>query len=136
MGSPQKQAKRAKRAKAKAKQARTIRNNTSRGESVESIELSQQTFDLLKRMKEAEAVSRVEMLTTLLSDPGMATGSVEEAVEMQIILLQAYGKQVGEERPSDWMEDASFLKDYAEAARIVGKEELIEAWNDANDFES
>ncbi|WP_413791118.1 MULTISPECIES: hypothetical protein [unclassified Pseudomonas] len=60
--------------------------------------------------------------------------SVDDAVDMQIVLLKAYGAQVGEERSADWMEDASFLEDYAKAARIVGKEELIDAWNDAHDF--
>lgn len=135
MASPQKQAKRAKRAKAKAKQSRTDRNNTPRFELAETIEFSQETFDLFKRMKEAESVSRVEMLTTLLSDSGMSTArSLEDAVKMQIVLLEEYGTQVGEKRPTDWMEDASFLEAYAEAARIVGREELIDAWNDAQDF--
>lgn len=135
MASAQKQAKRAKRAKTKAKQARAIRNNIPRTETVETFEFSQGAFDLFKRMKDAEAVSRVEMLTTLLNDSGMSkAGSLEDAVDMQIVFLKAYGAKFGEDRPEDWMEDAGFLEDYANAARIIGKEELIDAWNQAHDF--
>ena len=135
MGSTLKQAKRAKRAKTKAKQARAIRNNIPRKATVESIEFSQKALDLFKRMKDAEAGSRVEMLTILFNDSGMSqAGSLEDAVDMQIVFLKFYGARVGEDRPEDWMEDASFLEDYANAARIVGKEEFIDAFKDAHDF--
>lgn len=135
MASAQKQAKRAKRAKTKAKQARIIRNNSSWDDAEESIGLSQQTIDLLLRMKESEAVSRFEMLKTLLSDSGLSNlNSIDETVDRQIILLEVYGAKVGEKRPSDWMKDASFLEEYANAARFVGREEFIGAWNDAQEF--
>jgi hypothetical protein len=135
VASTQKQAKRAKRTKMKAKQARAIRNNAPRKATVESIEFSQSAIDLFKRMKDAEAISRVEMHTTLLSDPGMSkVGSLENAVDMQIVFLKAYGAKFSEDRPDDWMEDAAFLEDYANASRIVGKEELIDAWKEAHSF--
>lgn len=134
MASAQKQAKRAKRAKTKAKQARTVRNGTPQGEYVETIEVAEGMVNLLVRMAEAEAISQVEMLTTLISDSGMSNAEkLDDEVDMQIVLLKVYGKKI-EGRSEDWMEDAGFLEAYAEAARRLGREELIEAWNEAHDF--
>lgn len=134
MASDRKQAKRAKRAKAKAKQARTIRNGTPQGEYIETIEVAEGMVNLLVRMAEAEAISQVEMLTTLISDSGMSKAeTLDDEVDMQIVLLKVYGKKI-EGRSEDWMEDAKFLEAYAEAARRLGREELIEAWYDAHDF--
>lgn len=134
MASAQKQAKRAKRAKTKAKQARTVRNGMPQGEYVETIEVAEGMVNLLVRMAEAEAISQVEMLTTLISDSGMSNAeTLDDEVDMQIVLLKVYGKKI-EGRSEDWMKDAGFLEAYAEAARRLGREELIEAWHDAHDF--
>jgi len=134
MASDKKQAKRAKRAKAKAKQARTVRNGTPQGEYVETIEVAEGMVNLLVRLAEAEAISQVEMLTTLISDSGMSKAeTLDDEVDMQIVLLKVYGRKI-EGRSEDWMEDAGFLEAYAEAARRLGREELIEAWHDAHDF--
>lgn len=132
MASPQKQAKRAKRAKAKAKQARTIRNGMLK--VVETIDVAEGMVNLLMRMAEAEVISQIEMLTTLISDPGMSTAeTLDDEVDMQIVLLKVYGNKI-EGRSEDWMEEAGFLEAYAEAARRLGREELIQAWHDAFDF--
>ncbi|UZM15471.1 hypothetical protein LZV00_06925 [Pseudomonas kielensis] len=135
MASPQKQAKRAQRAKAKAKQARTIRNSPPKGESEETLDdIAQGLLAILMRLAEAEAISQVEMLTTLIRDTGMSEWeSLDDEIDMQIVLLKQYGQRI-EGRSADWMEDASFLENYAAAARVVGREELIDAWSEAHDF--
>lgn len=134
MASDKKQAKRAKRAKAKAKQARTVRNGSPQGEYVETVEATAGMVSLLLRMAEAEAISQVEMLTTLISDSGMAKAeTLDDEVDMQIVLLKVYGRKI-EGRTEDWMEDTRFLEAYAQAARTLGREELIQAWHDAHDF--
>lgn len=135
MASPQKQAKRAQRAKAKAKQARTIRNSPPKGESEETLDdIARGLLAILMRLAEAEAVSQVEMLTTLIREMGMSEWeSLDDEIDMQIVLLKQYGERI-EGRSADWMEDASFLENYAAAARLVGREELIQAWHDAHDF--
>ncbi|UQS17567.1 hypothetical protein [Pseudomonas sp. HS6] len=85
-------------------------------------------------MAEAEAVSQVEMLSTLISDLGMAKAeTLDDEIDMQIVLLKLYGRKI-EGRTEDWMEDSGFLEAYAQAARRLGREELIEAWHDAHDF--
>lgn len=134
MASDKKQAKRAKRAKAKAKQARTVRNGSSQGEYVETVDVAEGMISLLVRMADAEAISQVEMLTTLISDSGMSKAeTLDDEVDMQIVLLKVYGGKI-DGRAEDWMEDAGFLEAYAQAARRLGREELIEAWHEAHDF--
>ncbi|CRM62025.1 hypothetical protein [Pseudomonas sp. 25 E 4] len=135
MASPQKQAKRTQRAKAKAKQARTIRNSAPKGQSDEVLdEVAQGLLAIMMQLAEAEAVSQVEMLITLIKEMGMSDWeSIEDEVDMQIVLLKKYGERI-EGRSADWMQDTSFLENYAAAARIVGREELIQAWNEAHEF--
>ncbi|MFL1389339.1 hypothetical protein ACI77F_16880 [Pseudomonas tritici] len=134
MASDKKQAKRAKRAKAKAKQGRTVRNGSLQGEYVETVEVSERMVSLFVRMAEAEAISLVEMLTTLISDSGMSKAeTLDDEIDMQIVLLKVYGRKI-EGRTEDWMEDDGFLEAYTQAARRLGREELIEAWHDAHDF--
>ena len=135
MASTQKQAKRAKRAKTKAKQARTVRSSTPKGMSEELLDdIAQGMIGILMRMAEAEVISKVEMLTTLMRETGMAKAkSLDDEIDNQIVILKVYGGKV-EGRSEDWMEDTGFLEAYAEAARRLDREELIEAWNDAHDF--
>ncbi|MBA5980254.1 hypothetical protein HT737_09710 [Pseudomonas sp. MD195_PC81_125] len=134
MASDKKQAKRAKRTKAKAKQARTVRNGSFQRSYLETVEVSEGMVSLLVRMAEAEAISQVEMLTTLISDSGMSKAeTLDDEVDMQIVLLKVYGRKI-EGRTEDWMEDDGFLEAYAQAARRLGREELIGAWHDAHDF--
>lgn len=135
MSSAQKQTKRAKRAKTKAKQARTVRNSAPKGLSDETLDdIAQGMIGRLMRMAEAEAISQVEMLTTLIRETGMSkTKSLDDEIDNQIVILKVYGRKI-EGRPEDWMEDTGFLEAYAEAARRLGREELIEAWHDAHDF--
>lgn len=134
MASDKKQAKRVKRAKAKAKQARTVRNGSPQGEYVETVDVAEGMVSLFVRMAQAEAISQVEMLTTLISDSGMAKAeTLDDEVDMQIVLLKVYGRKI-EGRAEDWMEDTRFLEAYAEAARTLGREELIHAWDEAHDF--
>ncbi|MFK3973603.1 hypothetical protein ACI2KS_23065 [Pseudomonas sp. NPDC087358] len=134
MASDKKQAKRAKRSKSKAKQARIVRNGSAQGEYVETIEVAEGMVNLLVRMAEAEAISQVEMLTTIIGDSGMSKAeTLDDEIDMQIVILKVYGRKI-EGRTDDWMEHAGFLEAYAEAARILGREELIDAWHDAHDF--
>lgn len=122
MASPQKQ----------AKQARTIRNGMLK--VVETIEVAEGMVNLLIRMAEAEVISQTEMLTILISDPGISTAeTLDDEVDLQIVLLKVYGNKI-EGRSEDWIEDTGFLAAYAEAARRLGREELIQAWQDAFDF--
>lgn len=135
MASTQKQAKRAKRAKTKAKQARAVRNNTPKGLSEEMLDdITEGLILILRRLAEAEAVSLVEMLTALIIETGMSKAkSLDDEIDNQIIILTTYGRKVVG-RSEDWMEKTEFLDAYAEAARKLGREELIEAWHDAHDF--
>ena len=135
MSSAQKQAKRAKRAKTKAKQARTIRNSAAKGLSEETLDdIAQGMIGILMRMAEAEAISQVEMLTTLIRETGMSKAkSLDDEIDNQIVILKVYGRKI-EGRSEDWMEDTGFLEAYTEAARRLSREELIDAWHDAHDF--
>lgn len=137
MASTQKQAKRAKRAKTKAKQARTVRNSTPTGVSLDSDlmnDLALGMADMLPRLAEAEVISQVEMLTTLIRETGLSEAkSLDDEIDTQILILKVYGQKI-EGRSADWMEHAKFLEAYAEAARKLDREELIQAWNDAHDF--
>lgn len=90
---------------------------------------------LLWKLAEAEVTSMVEMLKTLMIETGQAEiAYLDDEVDFQIITLKAYGQRV-EGRPDDWMEQPAFLEAYAEAARWVGRSELIEAWQDAHVLE-
>lgn len=135
MASTQKQAKRAKRAKTKAKQARAVRNNSPKSISEELLDdLAVGVVGILLRLAEAEAISMVDMLVTLMHETSMSGAkSLDEEIDNQIILLTLYGRKV-EGRPEDWMESSEFLEAYSEAANRFGREELIEAWYDAKDF--
>jgi hypothetical protein len=135
MASDKKQAKRAKRAKAKAKQARAVRNNTPQGLSEEMLDdIAEGLVAILWRLAEAEEISQVEMLTTLITETSMSKAkTLDDEIDNQIVILTTYGRKIVG-RPENWMEDAGFLEAYAEAARRLGREELIEAWHDAHDF--
>lgn len=135
MASTQKQAKRAQRAKTKAKQARTVRSSTPKGLSEELLDdIAQGMLGILMRLAEAEVISQVEMLSTLIRETSMSKAkSLDDEIDNQIVILKVYGRKV-EGRSEDWMEDAKFLEAYAEAARRLDREELIEAWHDAHDF--
>jgi hypothetical protein len=136
MASPEKQAKRARRAKAKAKQARAIRNNPSRVLSEELLDdVALGLIGILSRLAEAESISMVDMLITLFRETNSPNAqSVDEEIDNQIIILKVYGRKI-EGRSKDWMENAEFLQAYAKAATRIGREELIDAWHDAHDFE-
>ncbi|MFW9088223.1 hypothetical protein ACOI7N_27260 [Pseudomonas sp. P2758] len=131
MASSQKQAKRAKRAKAKAKEARGIRNNVSKYGTVETTELSSKTYELFERMKAAESRSRTEMLTILIED-SLLIGS-DDPTAVQRIFLSLYNTWKNGDSsklPTGWWCEASFLEDYAQAARNAAREDLVEAWTD------
>ncbi|MFV3382958.1 hypothetical protein [Pseudomonas sp. NY15354] len=90
-------------------------------------------LDALARMEEAAIVTPVDMLTALLSDPSIsAARSLEEEIDMQVVFLKVYGERIYG-RPTAWMDTPGFLAAYAEAARKVGREELVKAWDDARD---
>lgn len=92
-------------------------------------------MSLLWKLAEAEVTSMVEMLKTLMIETGQAEiAYLDDEVDFQFIALKAYGQRV-EGRPDDWMEQPAFLEAYAEAARSVGRSELIEAWQDARVLE-
>lgn len=134
MASTQKQAKRAKRAKAKAKQARTIRSSSPRTLSDAPVDdIAQGIVGMLVRLAEAESISMVNMLATLMRDTGPNAKSLDDEIDSQIIILKLYGSKI-EGRSENWMEDSKFLEAYAEAAQMTGRGELIEAWYDAQDF--
>ena len=109
MPSPQKQAKRAKRAKTKAKQARTVRNSTPTGVSLDSDLMNDRALgmaDMLPRLAEAEVISQVEMLTTLIRETGLSEAkSLDDEIDTQILILKVYGQKI-EGRSADWMEHA------------------------------
>ncbi len=86
---------------------------------------------MLVQLAEAEAISFVEMLVTAI-ELTCEAGSLDEQIDAQMLVLTMYGKKI-EGRQIDWMEDAKFSDAYAEAARRLGREELIAAWNDAYD---
>lgn len=134
MASTQKQAKRAKRAKAKAKQARTIRSSSPRTLSDAPVDdIAQGIVGMLVRLAEAESISMVNMLATLMRDTGPKAKSLDDEIDSQIIILKLYGSKI-EGRSENWMEDSKFLEAYAEAAQMTGRGELIEALYDAQDF--
>lgn len=136
MASPEKQAKRARRAKAKAKQARSIRNSSASVLSEELLDdVALGLIGILRRLAEAESISMVDMLTTLFREASSPNAkSLDEEIDNQIIILKVYGRKI-EGRSEDWMENSEFLEAYAKAARRIGREELIDAWHDAHDFE-
>ncbi|MHB2250568.1 hypothetical protein ACX64O_27395 [Pseudomonas fitomaticsae] len=135
MASIQKQTKRAKRAKTKAKQARAVRNNAPKGVSEELLDdIAQGMVSTLIRLAEAEDISMVNMLMTLIRETSISDArSLDEEVDNQIIVLTLYGRKV-EGRSEDWLTSSEFLKAYSEAANNLGREELIEAWHDAHDL--
>ena len=128
-------AKRAKRAKLKARETRVARSVISDDGSALLDDLAKGMVSLLWKLAEAEVTSMVEMLKTLMIETGQAEiAYLDDEVDFQIITLKAYGQRV-EGRPDDWMEQPAFLEAYAEAARWVGRSELIEAWQDAHVLE-
>ncbi|PNG32256.1 hypothetical protein A1395_22410 [Pseudomonas protegens] len=135
MASDKKKAKRAKRAKVKARETRVARNVISDDGSALLDDLAKGMVSLLWKLAEAEVTSMVEMLKTLMIETGQAEiAYLDDEVDFQIITLKAYGQRV-EGRSDDWMEQPAFLDAYAEAARWVGRSELIEAWQDAHVLE-
>ncbi|MCP8633416.1 hypothetical protein PUR31_02285 [Pseudomonas mosselii] len=132
MASDKKMAKRAKRAKLKARETRVARSVISDDGSALLDDLAKGMVSLLWKLAEAEVTSMVEMLKTLMIETGQAEiAYLDDEVDFQIIVLKTYGQRV-EGRPDDWMAQPAFLEAYAEAARWVGRSELIEAWQDAH----
>ena len=86
------------------------------------------------RLAEAEVLTNLELLITLIRETGLSEAkSLDDEIDTQILILKVYGQKI-EGRSADWMEHAKFLEAYAEAARKLDREELIQAWNDAHDF--
>ncbi|HDS1692671.1 MULTISPECIES: hypothetical protein [Pseudomonas] len=131
MASDRKKAKRAKRAKLKAKEARGARHVMSDDNSESLDSIAQSMMSMLVKLGEAEETSMVEMLKTLIIETGRGEiPYLDDEIDSQIIILKVYGRST-EGRTEDWMEQPIFLAAYAEAARWVGRPELIEAWQDA-----
>ncbi|HGW8584797.1 TPA: hypothetical protein ACNRRF_004640 [Pseudomonas aeruginosa] len=131
MASDKKKAKRAKRAKLKAKEIRVARRviNDNGSETLDA--LARNMVSLLRKLGEAEETSMVEMLKTLMMETSKSeVAYLDDEIDYQIVVLKVYGKRT-EGRAEDWMEQPDFLQAYAEAARRVGRPELIEAWQDA-----
>lgn len=135
MASDRKKAKRALRAKAKARRAKIVRHEVD-DDCAEILDIcAENMLDLFCKLAIAEEAGMFEMLKTLIVDTGRAEMAYpDDEVDWQIVILMMYGRLI-EGRPQDWMEQRDFKDAYAQAARWVGRSELIEAWEDAHDFE-
>jgi hypothetical protein len=134
MASDRKRAKRAKRAKLKAKESRVARQVIDDGSQSMDF-LAQSMMSLLWKLGEAEETSMVEMLKTLMMETGKSEMAyLDDEIDYQIVVLKVYGKST-EGRMENWMEQPDFLQAYAEAARWVGRSELVDAWQEAHVLE-
>lgn len=88
-------------------------------------------------MSAAETHSRAEMLTVLIQDSLLVGSDDPSAVQRIFMSLYNTWKNGEESRlPAAWWREASFLDDYAQAAKNAGQEDLLDAWINDEDYAS
>lgn len=134
MATTGKREKRAQRSRAKAKQARVLRNSSPPG-TADIDEIAAHAKERLDLMESAEIVGgRVGMLAALIEDVGLSIG-VDE-VGMQRVFLAVYDTWKNGDPgklSAEWWAEPDFLRDYAEAAALTGRQDLVGAWNEQLD---
>lgn len=150
MASLNKQQKRAKRAKAKAKQIRMVgRKPLEQGEDLDHLAepVPEYVLAMFSKMRDAEAISRNEMLLTLLRELAFVIVDHPELLDMEnadnegmaathlaadmLIDYRMWAEGVTIEEAQAWLSEPQFITDFGIALDAYGKS--VEAQEDKSE---